>query len=153
MNDIINTSPNPSLQLMDNPFIVVPESKEINRISLKEGKCQTFCPLVFFTLLMADPSVALGLNKLPYLIPIVAIIPTLILLLSCKSRIILIKDKENNRLTVQGKNYFCCTTKTYNIPFEHYDIKVVESGSDSGPGFEHILSIIIILNADPMLQI
>ena len=98
---------------------------------------------------MAGPSVALGLNKLPYLIPIVAIIPTLILLLSCKSRIILIKDKENNRLTVQGKNYFCCTTKTYNIPFEHCDIKVVESGSESGPGFENILSIIIILNADP----
>ena len=148
MNDMINTSPNPTPQIMDNPFIVVPENNEVNRVSIKKAVFITFAPLFILLFIMVGPSVALAQNKMPYLIPIV-IIPILILLLSCKSRIVLIKDKENNRLTVQEKNYFCCTTKTYNIPFEHSDIKTIVCGSESGPCCYHALSTIIVLNADP----
>ena len=121
MNDIINTSQNPSLQIMENPFIVVPENKEINRISIKNGRSVIFWPLFILTFMMCGPIVGVSISNLPQLIPIFVIAPTLILLLSCRSRIVLIKDNDNNRLTVQGKNYFCCTTKTYNIPFEHSD--------------------------------
>ena len=79
MNDIINTSRNSSPQIMDNPFIVVPENKEINRISLKNGKSVTFCPLYILTFLMSGPIVGVAISNLPQLIPIFVIAPTLIL--------------------------------------------------------------------------
>ena len=149
MNDIFNKSPNLSPQTMDNPYIIVPENNEVNRVSITKAIFITFVPLFISLFITGGLCSVLISNKVPFLIPVVAIIPILILLLSCKSRIVLIKDKENNRLTIQEKNYFCCTTKTYNIPFELSDIKIVASGSESGPCCYHALSTIIVLNADP----
>lgn len=148
MNDIFNKSPNLSPQTMDNPYIIVPENNEVNRVSITKGTFITFVPLFILIFILAGPCVMFAQLEMPYLIPIV-FIPILILLLCCKSRIVLIKDKENNRLTVKEKNYFCCATKTYNIPFEHSDIKTAGYGSESGPCCNHTLSTIIVLNADP----
>ena len=152
MLEFDNTSPNPSPQTMDNPYIIVPENNGINRFSIKKGGCSAFTLLFLLILAMGIPvSILVTKKQLYLLIPIIIIIILILLiLLICKSRIVLIKDKENNRLTVQEKNYFCCNIKTYNIPFEHCDIKAEYDRESTTPPCFSNYSIIIVINADLM---
>jgi hypothetical protein len=96
---------------------------------------------------MVGPIIALVNSKLPFLIPLL-LIPIILILCFCKSKIQLIKDKSNNRLTILEKNYLCCK-KRYNLSLEYTDFKVSGFGSESGPCCYHELSTIIALNINP----
>ena len=147
----INQNQTPSSQTKENPYFIVPEDNRIIRLSIPKNK-QAFIMALFISIsVMIPPIPTLAILKgIQYYAPF-CIIPILIILLSCKSKIVLIKDKANNRLTVQEKNYFCCNTKTYNIPFEHSDIKVVNNldfGRCQGC-YSFGTNNIAVLNADP----
>ena len=147
----MNQNETPSSQTKDNPYFIVPEDNGITRLSIPKNKQAFFLTLFLLLVLMISPIVSLIIFKvIQYYAPCI-IVPILILLLSCKSRIVLVKNKANNRLTVQEKNYFCCNTKTYNIPFEHSDIKIVrdlDRGKCKGCN-SFGLNNIAVLNVDP----
>ena len=151
MLEFDNASPNSSPQTMENPYIIVPENNEVNQLSIKKGGFIVFLLLFLLIISLSLPVVFLVNTTQLYCIIaiIIIIILILIILLICKSRIVLIKDKENNRLTVQEKNYFCCNIKTYNIPFEHCDIKAEYDRESTTPPCFSNYSIIIVINADP----
>jgi hypothetical protein len=85
--------------------------------------------------------------RLYFLIPIL-LVPIILILFFCKSKIQLIKDKSNNRLTIVEKNFLCCK-KSYNLSLEYTDLKVSGYGSESGPFCYHELSTIIAYNLNP----
>ena len=137
----------PSPQPLDNPYIVIPEEKEIRQRSFTKGIFPTFVPIFSIIFLLVYPMVLAIQSEMPYLISLIAI-PIFLLLFFCKSRIVLIKDKVNNRLTIKEKNFFCCG-KSYSIPLEFADIKTSSFGAESGPCCSHELSNIIVVNANP----
>ena len=151
MSDFTNQGLSPMNQGLENPYIIVPEDNSTNRLTIKKAVFITFAPLFAIILFTGGLCAFLVINKMPYLTALI-VIPIFLLLFFCKSRIVLIKDRANNRLTVQEKNYFCCTTKTYNIPFAFSDIKTGPCGSESGPCCYHVLSRIFVLNADPNIK-
>ena len=137
----------PSPQPLDNPYIVIPEEKEIRQRSFTKGIFPTFVPIFLIIFLLVYPMVLAIQSEMPYLISLIAI-PIFLLLFFCKCRIVLIKDKVNNRLTIKEKNFFCCG-KSYSIPLEFADIKTSSFGAESGPCCRHELSNIIVVNANP----
>ena len=137
----------PSPQPLDNPYIVIPEEKEIRQRSFTKGIFFTFVPIFLIIFVLVYPMVLAIQSEMPYLISLIAI-PIFLLFFFCKSRIVLIKDKVNNRLTIKEKNFFCCG-KSYSIPLEFADIKTSSFGAESGPCCSHELSNIIVVNANP----
>ena len=144
MNNFDKPSPQP---MDDNPYIVIPEENEIRQRSFSKGCFCIVFPIIIAIFLLVGPTILFIQNELPYLIPLGAILAFL-LLFFCKCRIVLIKDKINNRLTVKEKNFFCCG-KSYNVPLEYADIKTSNYGEETGVCGKKELSNIIILNADP----
>ena len=148
MSDFTNQGLSPINQGVENPYIIVPEDNGTNRLSIKKAVFITCVPLFIVLFMSGGCFVAVVNTKIPYLAA-VFVAPICLLLFFCKSRIVLIKDRANNRLTVQERNYFCCKMKSYNIPLSFLDIKTSPCGAESGPCCSHYLSRIIILNADP----
>ena len=137
----------PTPQTIENPYIVIPESNEENRLSISKGKFCVFVPIFMLTIFMVGPIVSLSVTGVPFLIPIL-LIPIIIILSCCKSKIILIKNKSNNTLTIVEKYYLCCK-KRYNLILEYTDFKVIHYGSESGPCCNHELFTIFALNINP----
>ena len=102
----MNNFDKPSPQPMDNnPYIVIPEENEIRQRSFSKGCFCIVFPIIIAIFLLVGPTILFIQNELPYLIPLGAILAFL-LLFFCKCRIVLIKDKINNRLTVKEKIFF-----------------------------------------------
>jgi len=132
MNDYTNQGLSPINQGMENPFIIVPEDNGTNRLSIKKAVFIICVPLISVLVISAAGIVAVVNTNMPYLTA-VFVAPICLLLFFCKSRIVLIKDEANNRLTVQERNYFCCTMNSYNLPLSFLDIKTSPCGAESGP--------------------
>ena len=143
----MNKFEKPTPQTIENPYIVIPESNEENILSISKGKFCVFVPIFMLCFFMVGPIVSLCVNGLPFLIPIL-LIPVILILSCCKSKIQLIKDKSKNRLTIVEKYYFCCK-KRHNLSLEYTDFKVLGYGSESGPFCNHELSTIIAININP----
>ena len=111
-----NTSPNPSTLKVDNPYFIVPEKPEVSQLSLPKSKTWFFIIFFMSIFLMATPLAAVINAEIAHIYGPCCIIPLIIILLCFKYKVVLIKDKENNRLIVKEKNYFCCNTKNWNIP-------------------------------------
>ena len=137
----------PTPQTIENPYIVIPQNNEENRLSISKGKFCTFVPIFLSIFTMIGPIVTLVSMRLYFLIPIL-LVPIILILFFCKSKIQLIKDKSNNRLTIVEKNFLCCK-KSYNLSLEYTDLKVSGYGSESGPFCYHELSTIIAYNLNP----
>ena len=154
MDDFTNQSLSPINQSVGNPYVIIHEKKPIyrNQISLYKAIFITFLPLFLLLAGSVYPIIYFVGHNLEYLIPII-LMPIPLLLFFCRSRIVLIKDKANNRLTVQERNYFCCKLKNYNIPLTYLHIRVSGDGGEYCLGTEdscgHECSKITILNADP----
>ena len=103
----MNSFEKPSPQKIENPYIFIPESNEINRLSIYKAIYITFLPIFFVLLCIAYPIVFLLSNRLPFLVPIL-VVPIILILFCCKFKILLKKDKSKNRLTFVERNYFCC---------------------------------------------
>ena len=137
----------PTPQTIKNPYIIIPENNEENRLSISKGKFCVFASIFLLIFFMIGPIVTFSIKGLPFLIPIL-LVPIILILSCCKSKIELIKDKSNNRLTVTEKYYLCCK-KRHNLSLEYTDFKVFGYGSESGPFCNHELSTIIALNINP----
>ena len=132
---------------MNNPYIVIQENNEVNRLSLCKGLFIAFAPLFIIIFITIGPIILFARLGMPFLIPIF-IAPSFLILFCCKSKIVLIKDKANNSFTVEEKNYFCCK-KSYSLPLEYTDIKTKGDGNESGPCCQHDLTGVIVLNINP----
>ena len=78
--------PTPQIQTIENPYIVIPENNEENRLSISKGIFCTFVPIFLLLFFMVGPIIALVNNKLPFLIPIL-LVPIILILFFCKSKI------------------------------------------------------------------
>jgi len=143
----MNNSEKPTPQTIENPYIIIPENNEVTRLSISKGKFCVYFPIFFVLFILLGPIVSLSTNGLPFLIPIL-LVPIILILSCCKTKIELIKDKSNNRLTIEEKYYFCCK-KSHNLTLEYTDFKVLEYGSESMPCCYHALSTILVLNINP----
>ena len=147
-----NTNPNPSPLKVDNPYFIVPEKPEVSQLSLPKSKTCFFIIFFMSIFLMATPLAAVINAEIAHIYGPCCIIPLIIILLCFKYKVVLIKDKENNRLIVKGKNYFCCNTKSWNIPLDHSDIKIIYNFDfDNNCNYFHCGrgTNIVVLNADP----
>ena len=147
-----NTSPNPSPLNVDNPYFIVPEKPEVSQLSIPKSKTCFFIIFFMSIFLMATPLAAVINAEIAHIYGPCCIIPLIIILLCFKYKVVLIKDKENNRLIVKEKNYFCCNTKSWNIPLAHSDIKIIYNFDfDNNCSYFHCRSgaSIAVLNADP----
>ena len=143
----MNSFEKPSPQKIENPYIFIPESNEINRLSIYKAIYITFLPIFFVLLCIAYPIVFLLSNRLPFLVPIL-VVPIILILFCCKFKILLKKDKSKNRLTFVERNYFCCK-KTHNLSLEYTVFSTLECGAEEGTFCKHDLSTIVAINSDP----
>ena len=135
-------------QTLNNPYIVFPEKKEIDQLSIPKGKSCFFNFLFMYLFLFVDSIIILSISKLPFLIPIFLLPIILALCYCCTSKIELIKDKSKEIIIVLEKNGLCCK-KRYNLSLEYTDFKVIKDGFDALCCSKKMKSKILFMNVNP----
>jgi hypothetical protein len=69
----------PTPQIIENPYIVIPQSNEENRLSISKGKFCTFVPIFLSIFTMIGPIITLVSMRLYFLIPIL-LVPIILIL-------------------------------------------------------------------------
>ena len=140
MNNFEKPTPN------ENPYFVMPERVEIDRISFSNSHFRKNCFLIIIIILIGIPGfIIAAFNPTIKIIIIILFISLIIFMLfNCKSKIELIKDKSNNRITIMEKNCICCK-KILNLPLEYTVLTVKYYCIECSEK----VSIILALNIDP----
>ena len=115
----------PTPQTFDNPYFVLPERAESDKLSFSYYKCCPNCMLILCITIFTIPAAISLIMLSPIFIIIVIIVYIsiiILLLLNCKSNIELIKDKANNRITMIEKYCICCK-KIINLSLENTVLK------------------------------
>jgi hypothetical protein len=130
----------------ENPYFVMPERVEIDRLSLSNNHLRKYCFLIIILILIGFPGFIIAAFNPAIMIFIIILFISLIIfmLFNCKSKIELIKDKSNNRITVMEKNCICCK-KILNLPLKY----TVLTAKNYGIECTEEASIIFALNIDP----
>ena len=142
-------------QTTDNPYIVIPEDLGTNQISLiKKKLCLTFSILVPLSFLVPGV-ILLGVFRVGVIIPAVVVflaIPCLLTLLCYTYKIEITKDKANNTLTIDVKNYCRCKKKRYNFPLDSSVLKAKFKNYENYLCCNSNYCNIFVLNVDPKVK-
>ena len=138
----------PSPQILNNPYIVIPEDIQVNKLSLSTGKVFILLILFLYIFISFGSFYVLWILISPF-IACILLLPILLLLFFRNYKVELIKDKTNNTLTVNEKNYFCCKKK-YKFSLEYTSFFVFGDGIEcESCCCPRHLSEIILLNVNP----